>query len=488
MCAAEATASRVSATGRAEASPETDLRACLERARSAFDAERYPDLRTRRARLLALERAVRSRADRLIAAAQADFGCRSPHETRITEVVMVVRALRHARRRLRTWMRPQRVPVELEFRPGRARIVRQPLGVVGILSPWNYPYQLALLPLSAALAAGNRAMIKPSEITPRCAEELDTLIRDAFEDTSLVQVVQGGPEVGAAFSALPFDHIIYTGSTAVGRLVMQAAAKNLVPVTLELGGKSPVLVHPTFPLEEAARRITFGKGFNGGQTCIAPDYVFIDRPRRDGLVQAIEACQARFYPRLAGNHDFTSVVNEHHARRLLDLVEDAREKGATVIEVNPAGERFSEAAHRLPLHLVLDPTDEMRVMQEEIFGPILPVLTYDRIEEAIDYVNAHPRPLALYYFDRDRHRVRHLLEQTIAGMVTVNDTLTHAVVEELPFGGVGASGMGAYHGFHGFRTFSHEKAVFLQSRLHGMNLMNPPYGRLIERFLDFMMR
>ncbi|MDF1565924.1 MAG: coniferyl aldehyde dehydrogenase [Deltaproteobacteria bacterium] len=467
--------------------PSLALKDLLEKQQQAFDRDRYPTLAERKARLDALDRLLREKQDAIVAAIQADFVCRSRHETVITEIMMAVGAIKHAKKHLRRWMKPVKVPVALEFKPATARIVRQPLGVVGIIAPWNYPVQLALLPLVSVLAAGNRAMIKPSELTPKTSQLMAELLAEIY-DEDLVAVVQGGPEVGKAFSELPFDHLIYTGSTAVGRLVMMAAAKNLVPVTLELGGKSPTIIHSSFPLHEAVKRITFGKGFNGGQTCIAPDYVFIDAARRDALVEGIKATYADFYPGLLENRDFTSVVNERHHQRLQGLLEDAREKGATILELNPEGADFSSAEHRMALHLVLDATDQMEVMQEEIFGPILPILTYESMDEVVDYVNHHPRPLALYYFDRDSGRVREMMQRTIAGMVTVNDTLTHAVIEELPFGGVGASGMGAYHGLHGFETFSHQKAVLYQSRFHALNLMNPPYGKLIERFLAFMMR
>jgi coniferyl-aldehyde dehydrogenase len=361
------------------------------------------------------------------------------------------------------------------------------LGVVGIVSPWNYPYQLALAPAVPALAAGNRVMIKPSELTPRFAELLARIVAESFAEDEMA-VVTGDALTGKAFTELPFDHLFFTGSTAVGKLVAQAAAKNLTPVTLELGGKSPAILDPSSDLAVAVPRLAFGKLLNAGQTCIAPDYAFVPNERIDAFVEQMHRAVAQMYPRLAANPDYTSIVNERHFARLQGLLEDARAKGARIVPINPAGENFDQAGRKQPPVLVLGATPEMKLMQEEIFGPILPVLGYDRIEEAIAYINRHDRPLALYWFGSDGANRDKVLNQTLSGGVTLNDCIWHIAQEDQPFGGVGASGTGSYHGEWGFRTFSKEKPVFVQPRLNGMFLMYPPFGKTFERMLALLRR
>jgi coniferyl-aldehyde dehydrogenase len=369
--------------------------------------------------------------------------------------------------------------------PATCQIVYQPLGVVGIISPWNYPVNLALGPLIAALAAGNRAMIKPSELVPETAELLRDLIAEAFPDDQ-VTVITGGAEVGEAFSKLPFDHLVFTGSTRVGKIVMRAASENLVPVTLELGGKSPSIVGTDFDTKTAAERIMSGKTFNAGQTCIAPDYALVPAASRDAFVDACKAAVAKMFPTIAKNPDYTSVVNDKHYARIRSYVDDAKTRGGTVVELNPGNETLDPAARKMPPTLVLDATDEMLCMQEEIFGPVLPIVTYTRIEEAIAYVNAHPRPLALYYFGHGRAAIDRVLAETTSGGVSINETLLHFAQEDLPFGGVGASGMGAYHSREGFRSLSMPKPVFRQSRINTTGLLRPPYGKLADRLLGFL--
>jgi acyl-CoA reductase-like NAD-dependent aldehyde dehydrogenase len=356
---------------------------------------------------------------------------------------------------------------------------------VGIIAPWNYPVQLALAPLTGAIAAGNRVMLKPSEYTPKTSELLARLFGEAFPK-DVVTVVTGGPEVGAAFSKLPFDHLLFTGSTAVGRNVMRAAAENLTPVTLELGGKSPALVHESFPIERAAARIAAGKWFNAGQTCIAPDYVLVPEGQLTKFVDALQASVAQSYPTIAHNRDYTSVVNDRHYGRLKTLVDDAVARGARKLEINPANEQIDPATRKLAPTVLLDVDDEMQVMQEEIFGPVLPVMGYRTLDDALAYVNDHPRPLALYYFDFDSGRAKRVLEQTISGGATINDTLIHFACDDLPFGGVGPSGIGAYHGREGFETFSHKKGVFHQAKINAAASMGPPYHSRVDRFLDFL--
>ena len=466
-------------------SPADHIRAILERQRTSFLQEGPPSLEVRRDRIdRAIDLLVTHQA-RLCDAVSADFGHRSRHQTLITDIYASVEPLKHARKQLRRWLRPERRKVQfpLNLTGTSARVHYQPLGVVGAISPWNFPIYLTFVPLSGIFAAGNRVMIKPSELTPATSALMKELIEGAYDETEAA-VLCGGPEVGAAFSSMPFDHLLFTGSTSVGRHFMRAAAENLTPVTLELGGKSPVIVSKTADLAVTADRVMSGKCLNAGQICLAPDYVFVHRQQRKALADEMKAVVSRRYPTLVSNPDYTSVINERHYRRLQGYLEDAREKGATIIELNPGGERFDgQQAHKLPPTLVLDATDDMQVLQDEIFGPILPIVTYERIDEVIAYVNARPRPLALYWFGRDAAERNRVLSRTVSGGVTVNDVITHVAIEDLPFGGVGPSGMGTYHGFDGFKAFSHSKSIFNQSRLSVASLMTPPYGARIEKIL-----
>lgn len=433
-----------------------------------------------------LERLLRDNLDAICAAIAADFGRRAPDETRLIELFPALEAVRHARRHVGRWMQPRRRATSIWFLPGRSRVLVQPLGVVGIVVPWNYPVLLAAAPLAGALAAGNRAMVKMSESAPATGALFARLVAERFGADELT-VVEGGVPVARAFAALPFDHLLYTGSTAVGRSVMRAAAENLTPVTLELGGKCPAIVGPGYSLAHAAERIVVGKTMNAGQTCIAPDYVLVPAGSEAGFVEAARRVVTACYPGLAHSPDYGSIIDARHFERLVGLLEDARARGAEA--VNLAAPAVPDAeSRRLPPHALLAVNDSMRVMQEEIFGPLLPVVPYASLDEAIAYVNARPRPLALYVFDRDQANVERVLAQTVSGGVTVNDTILHIAQEELPFGGVGPSGMGRYHGREGFETFSVRKAVFYQSRINATGLFKPPYGGRIRRLLRFLLR
>ena len=469
------------------AEPPPELGQIFRRQRAAFAATGAPDLGARRAALKRLERLVLDNREAVADAIAEDFGHRSRHETALAEIFLTVDGLRHAGARLRRWMRPRRRAVSWPFLPARARVIHQPLGVVGIIAPWNYPFNLALAPLTGALAAGNRVMIKPSELTPATSALLARLLGQGFERDE-VAVVTGGPEVGKAFAALPFDHLMFTGSTAIGVSILHAAADNLTPVTLELGGKSPAIVAEGYPLERAALKIMAGKLFNAGQTCIAPDYVLIPKARLEDFVAAARDAVAKLYPTLAENPDYTAIVNQRHYRRLAGLVEKAREGGARVVEINPAGESLGPGARKFPPTLVVGAGEQSAVMSEEIFGPVLPIVPYGDLDQAIDYVNARPRPLALYHFDDDRGRAERVLRETTSGGAALNDTLLQTALNDLPFGGVGASGMGAYHGRDGFETFSHKKSVFAQSRLSVSAMLSPPFGRVAERMLRLLIR
>ena len=439
----------------------------------------------REAQLDALIALLHDNADSFVAAISADFGHRSAHESRLLEVFPSLEAVRHNRSRVGAWMKPLKRAPSIWFRPGRARIIPQPLGVVGVIVPWNYPLFLAISPLAAALAAGNRVMIKMSEFTPRTGELLAELVTRYFAGDD-VSVVLGDATAGAAFARLPFDHLLFTGSTRVGHDIMRMAAENLTPVTLELGGKSPAIVGPGYPLQKAAERIMVGKLLNAGQTCIAPDYVLVPAGSEQAFVEAARAVVARCYPALASTPDYTAIINDRHYERLQEYVSDAQQRGARIEPLSAA--TADAASRRLPPLALLGVDDDMRVMQDEIFGPLLPILPYADLDAAIAYVNRHPRPLALYCFENDSARIDRVLNETVAGGVTVNDTLLHIAQEELPFGGVGPSGMGHYHGIEGFRTFSKMKAVFYQSGLNGMSLFNPPYGALLERLTKFLIR
>jgi coniferyl-aldehyde dehydrogenase len=460
----------------------SDLAALLAAQRAAH-ARGAPGYDQRMDDLARLRDAFKRRLHDMAAALSADFGRRSRHESLLSDGMTVLHDIDYARRHLRGWMRTRASDTHWLFWPARGELRYQPLGVVGIIAPWNYPVNLALMPLIAALAAGNQVMIKPSEHTPRTSEFLRELLASLFP-RERVATVLGGPEVAAQFAALPFDHLFFTGSTAVGKLVMAAAAPNLTPVTLELGGKSPTIIAPDYPLANAVPRIAFGKCFNAGQTCIAPDYVLLPRNQIEGFVAAYRDYVTRCYPNLADSPDYTTIINDRQYARLARYLDDARAKGARVIELgahDPARRVFAPT-------LVLDATDDMLVMQDEIFGPILPLVPADSVDAAIAYVNARPRPLALYHFDHNRARTRGVLERTIAGGVAINDTLLQFAQTELPFGGVGPAGMGQYHGRAGFLAFSKEKPVFYQGRVSSLALFQPPYRRIADWIIRFVTR
>lgn len=462
----------------------TDLDRLFASQRAAFQRQPNPPARERAAHLDALCELLRDHADEIAAAASADFGHRATTETRLLEIFPALHAAKHARSHVEGWMRPERRRASRWFFPGRARVVKQPLGVVGVIVPWNYPVLLSFGPLVGALAAGNRVLIKMSELTPRVGELLARLLAARFAPDH-VAVVNGGLELAQAFSAKPFDHLLFTGSTAVGREVMRAAAANLTPVTLELGGKSPAIVAPDFPVALAARRILLGKCLNAGQTCIAPDYVLLPESALAEFIAAARDEVRRMYPAGAASADYCAIINAHHYARLNGYLDDAPARGAQVLTLSDG---TSAAARKLAPTLLTGVTDDMRVMQEEIFGPLLPLVTYRELDEALAYVAARARPLAMYYFDYDHARVQRVLADTIAGGVTVNDTLLHIVQENLPFGGVGASGMGQYHGEDGFNTFSKHKGVFHQSRFNAVGLLKPPFGRRVAFMLRLLLR
>lgn len=460
---------------------QADMQAVLDRQKKAYIAEGFVSAETRIDRIDRSIGLLKKHGTRLSEAMAADFGHRSMDLSKMADIDGAIGPLQHAKKHVRAWMKPERrkVMFPLGIFGARGRIEYQPLGVVGCISPWNFPVQLTFAPLAGIFAAGNRTMIKPSEFTEQTSAVMKEIFSEAFDEEE-VAVFTGGPDVGGAFSRLPFDHLLFTGATAIAKHVMRAAAENLVPVTLELGGKSPVILGRSANMEQAATNIMAGKTMNAGQICLAPDYVMLPEESRDEFVEAARNSVAKMYPDIKDNPDYTSIVNERHFERLNGYLADAREKGASIVEINPADEDFSQQQHhRIPPTLVLDPTEDMKIMQEEIFGPLLPVKQYQNIEETIAYVNEHDRPLGLYYFGEDSSEERKVLTETTSGGVTVNDVIMHIAQEDLPFGGVGPSGMGSYHGFDGFRNFSHAKSIYSQSKTVSKlaAAMRPPYKK-----------
>jgi coniferyl-aldehyde dehydrogenase len=474
--------------GEAVAAIET-LREQFERQRSSF--RQCAPLRAGK-RLEALDLLLQSIVNyqnSIIDAVAADFGQRSHRETRILEIFPLLDEIRYVKRHLRRWMRTRSGAPNWQFLPGRTMTMLQPLGVVGIFGAWNYPVLLTLSPLINAIAAGNHVIVKPSELAPATAEILSRMISGAFPE-EYVTVIQGGREVAAALSRLPFDHILFTGSECTGKLVMKAAAENLTPVTLELGGKSPAFVHESYPMMTAADRICSAKFWNAGQTCIAPDYALVPAKKGDEFVRQCEAIISKRYPDAARNSDYTHLISQAAWQRMRDLVDDAQSRGATVLQSGQMQEEVANGSRFFPPTLILGADNAMRVMREEIFGPILPIVTYSTLEEALSFINGRPRPLALYYFDRNRSRIRQVLEQTVSGGAAINDCIFHFLQHQLPFGGVGSSGMGAYHGYAGFCAFSKKKGVLVQNPIVGSLLdraLKPPYTSWSDRTIAFLM-
>jgi coniferyl-aldehyde dehydrogenase len=465
--------------------PTSDLHQTLLLLRNAQVKDPTPDWSVRAARLRKLETLLREQRDAFAAAISEDFGCRPKEETDLLELFPSLSGLRHALRHGRRWMKPKKGLADLVFLPASTTLMPQPRGVVGIIVPWNYPLYLAVGPLIDALAAGNRVMVKMSEFTPRFSALFAQKIAGCFAPDE-VSVITGDADVAQAFSALPFDYLLFTGSTTVGHHVMRAASQHLTPITLELGGKSPAIIGPGARFDHAVERILYGKMVNAGQTCIAPDYVLLPRQRVDEFIATAKTAVARLYPNIGDSGQYASVATDKHYQRLATLRDDAVAAGA---RSDHLGGTAADAARRfLPPTLLTGVDDAMTVMKEEIFGPLLPLVPYDSIDEAIAYIGSHPHPLALYLFEDNRSTVDRVLSRTQAGGVTVNDTLYHIAQHGLPFGGVGKSGMGGYHGEAGFRTFSHMKPVFRQARFNGVGMLNPPSGAMFKRMLGLLFK
>ena len=462
-----------------ETAPQT-LDRILETQRRAFVAARPESLSVRRDRIKRAISILSEHGESLAEAMNSDFGSRSFEGSMMTDIVSTIGFGKYCLKNMDHWAAPDKRSVRfpLGLMGAKAEVRYDPKGVIGIMSPWNFPVNLSFGPLMQVLAAGNRAMIKPSEFTPATSDRMRELVADAFDEDE-VSVITGGPDVAQAFSSLPFDHLVFTGSTETGRKVMEAAAKNLVPVTLELGGKSPTIIGKGADLTRAGERIALGKMLNAGQICLAPDYLLVPEDQEEGVVAAVQLGVHEMYPTLLDNEDYTAIISDKHFERLKGIVEDAKAKGAEAIEVNPGKESFSGAnTRKMPLTILRNVTDDMKAMQEEIFGPVLPVKTYKAIDEAVDYINDHDRPLGLYYFGSNAKEQEHVLDRTISGGVTVNDVIFHISVEDMPFGGVGPSGIGSYHGPEGFREFSHARSTYQQPKIDIAKLagLKPPYG------------
>lgn len=441
----------------------------------------YPSKETRRANLDKLAGVLRKYKDELAESMNTDFSCRSKDETLLAEIMVTLEGIKYNKKNIGKWMKPSKRHVSALFAPASNAVHYQPKGVIGIMVPWNYPIQLAAAPLAAALAAGNRAVIKLSEFTPVTNQVMRRMFAEAFSEDE-VAVIEGEAAVGAEFSNLHWDHLIFTGSTAVARHVMSAAGRNLVPVTLELGGKSPCIVTDNGSLKGAAESIIFGKATNAGQTCIAPDYILCPSHLVDALKDELRAAYKKSFPTLRNNNDYSAIVNERQFNRLQSYLVDAQQKGAQIEPLNNANEDFS-GTRKIPLTLVSQTTEDMIIMQDEIFGPLLPILTYESLDKAMDYINSHPRPLALYLFSHNGTEQNHVLKNTHAGGVAINDCLTHIAQDDLPFGGVGDSGIGAYHGKEGFLSLSHGKAVHKKGRFNSGKFIHAPHGRLVHKLI-----
>ena len=462
---------------------ENEAQRIFKLQRDAYLRAPYPSLDERRQRLRALERILVDNTDAIVEAIRKDFGHRCAEESKILEIFPCVDGVRHSLKKLSKWMRPERRPISILFATGSNRLVPQPKGVVGIVSPWNYPLFLTLSPLISVLAAGNRAMIKMASNSQTLCRLLQEKFSEVYDEDT-VAILPGVP--GRDFSTLPFDHIIFTGGADAGRTVMRSASDSLTPVTLELGGKSPTIVCDDFDIDEAAARILYAKFVNAGQTCLAPDYLFLPEGSRDRFVAAAERIMPERYPD-TNDESYTSVIDDKSYKRLRMTLDDAEAKGAKLVPLVP-GATFNEVLRKIPPHLVLDVTDDMIIMQEEIFGPLFPVMTYESLDEPIEYVTKRDRPLGFYLFTNNRARQDKLLYSTISGGVTINNCIIHIAQHDLPFGGVGASGMGQYHGHDGFVEFSKMRPVFTNPRLSLLSLFYPPYTGRQNKLIDLLIK
>lgn len=469
-----------------DAATAINMEASLKAQRDSYTSEGIVTAATRIDRIDRAVDVLVKYSEAISEAMNADFGCRPREVNLMTDVTGSIECLKHCKKHLKTWMKQEKRPTmfPLNLLGGRSTVEYQPKGVVGVLAPWNFPLGMVFEPLAGVLAAGNRAMIKPSEFTPATSALIADMVAEAFDPTELT-VFTGGPDVGQAFSSLPFDHMIFTGATSIARHIMAAAARNLVPVTLELGGKSPVVISRSADIIEAVQRIMVGKMLNAGQVCIAPDYVFVPEELMDEVVEQATLVVKEMYPSLLNNDQYTAMVNDRHYQRITSNLNDANERSIKTVTINPANEDFTDnPTQKIPPTLIINPDDDALCMQDEIFGPLLPIKSYKNFEETINYINEKPRPLAAYYFGKDKIEEKRFLTGTTSGGVSINDVMFHMLQKDLPFGGVGPSGMGAYHGIEGFKTFSHAKGVYRQpKRIPVAKLAGfmPPYGPASEK-------
>ncbi|MCL9684591.1 coniferyl aldehyde dehydrogenase [Legionella maioricensis] len=455
-----------------------DLNTQFKHLQNEYQRNPYPSLTERKKLLLAIKKALQKNAYSLAEAVSKDFTYRAEQETLFLEIFPTIKAINFCLKKMKFWIKKKSRNVSWMLAPARAYLIPQPLGIVGIMVPWNYPVYLALVPAIYALASGNKVMIKMSELSPNTAQTLQLLF-STLPVGDAIQIIDGDVELSKQFASLPFGHLLFTGSTSVGKSVMSMASKNLTPVTLELGGKSPAVLSSSMN-PKYFKRLFMGKLFNAAQTCIAPDYLLIPDGWEEKIQEEFKNFIHTHYPDLMNNEHYSSIISEHHKQRLLELVQDARNKGAQVVtfgELNPAN-------NKIPIYLLFGVTQEMKVMQEEIFGPILPIICYKAVNEAVEYIKSYPNPLALYYFGEDDAEIEYIQTQTLSGALTINDTIMHIAADDLPFGGVGMSGMGQYHGQEGFNTFSKLKPVFVQSRFSTISWLYPPYGRLLDMLLS----
>jgi len=463
-----------------------DLNKLFQSQHKAFRADMMPNADKRIARLKRLKSLLKENRLRLIDALQDDYSARSAEETQLLELMPTIQGINYMCRRIQRWMRPERRRLPLHLQPGKAKVMYQPLGVIGIMVPFNFPLFLTCSPLATALAAGNRAMIKMPETTPKTSELVAELIHNSFS-SDLVSVVTGGLETSIGFSKLPFNHLLFTGSTTVGKEIMKAAAENLTPVTLELGGKSPVVIDNDAELKETATRICIGKTMNAGQSCVAPDYVFVPRKNQERFISLYIKAFNQFYPTITSNPDYSAIINDSHLNRLNYLLEDAVQKGATVTPVSD--ESVSDGSRRFKPVLLTNVNDEMAVMRGEIFGPLLPIIGYDNFSDPLSFIQKHKKPLALYYFGFNSDNRKKMLEQTQSGGIVFNETTIHVAVDDLPFGGTGSSGIGQYHGREGFYNFSKARSFLIKPRFNSLRLLYPPYGgKLAKMITNFLLR
>jgi acyl-CoA reductase-like NAD-dependent aldehyde dehydrogenase len=472
----------------AESIASSELSEVFARQRAAFDRNPAPSLQQRRATLLKLERLIEQNRLILAEAANADFGTRSGFETEMSEIVGTISIIRFMRRRLRSWMSPRRRSVSMWYMPAKNRVEPRPLGVVGVVSPWNFPLNLALVPAVTALAAGNRVMLKVSEFTPHTSSVLKRLIEENFSP-ELFYVTDGGGEIASQFTTLPFDHLLFTGSTQVGKIVAKAAAENLTPVTLELGGKSPVIVDKNYSLERAATTVAWAKVFNGGQVCVAPDYVLVPRGREKEFAVAARHAARKLYPKVAGNPQYTAILNQRHYERIAGYITEARARDLEVITAEDP--ELGRERRQLPLTMIINPPADATVMKDEIFGPVLPIIGYDSDDAAVDFVNSRSTPLALYLLSNGNQRQQQWLTRIPSGSAVVNDLIVGYLQNDLPFGGLGGSGYGAYHGREGFDAMSHLRPVMYQRHIFGrtgVQMLYPPYTPIADVLLKLMRR